>query len=145
MRQAIIPAEYTVTHGSRPIGVTDLCFSRFDDHHRAGWFFPNGLTPAEAAAFDWHHQFDFQLRNPDGSVVPTEWIGIQDTERLIALCAEEVEPFDTDPFFDGDWTEDPDWMHGRDPDWTATERPDWMTDMDWSGLPRYQIFVRFRR
>jgi hypothetical protein len=143
MRQAIIPGEYTVTRHGRPIGVTDLCFTRIDDRHRAGWFFPNGLSPAAAAAFDWQRQFNFQLRCPDGSIVPTEWIGIQDTERLFALAAEEQErALDTDSWFDDDWTDEPNWMQGRAPAWTATERPDWMPGVDGAELPRYQIFVR---
>lgn len=140
MRQAIIPVEYTVTRDGRPVGLTDLGFTRFDDRHRAGWFFPNGLSPA---AFDWQHQFNFELRCPDGSIVPTEWIGIQDTERLLALAAEEEEEaLDTDPWFDDDWTDEPDWMQARDPDWMVPERPDWMPDADRTDLPRYQILVR---
>jgi hypothetical protein len=145
MRQAIIPAEYTVTHHGHPIGVTDLRFARFDDRHRAGWFFPNGLSPAAVAAFDWQGEFNFQLRGPDGSIVPTEWIGIQDTERLIALAAKEEEEqgLETDLGFDDGWTDEPDWMQAGDPDWTATEPPDWMPDADRTELPRYQILVRF--
>jgi hypothetical protein len=143
MRQAIIPPEYTVTHHGHPVGVTDLRFARFDDRHRAGWFFPNCLSPAMAAAFDWHGQFNFQLRSPDGSIVPTEWIGIQDTERLLALAAEEKEEaLEIDLDFEGAWTDEPGWLRAGDPDWTATERPDWMPDADCTELPRYQILVR---
>jgi hypothetical protein len=142
MRQAIVPVEYTVTRDSRPIGVTHLSLTRFDDWIRAGWFFPSGMSPAVAAAFDWQCEFNFELRCPDGSIVPTEWIGIQDTERLIALGAEEdEEALDTDSCFDNDWIDEPEWTRPREPDWT-TERPEWMPDVEAVDLPRYQILVR---
>lgn len=142
MPEIIIPVKYTVTRHGRPIGVTDLGFARFDDRSRAGWFVPNGLSPV-AAPLDWHGQVNFQLRCRDGSVVPTEWIGIQDTERLLALAAEEEEEaIDTDQWFDDHRTDEPEWMQTCEPDWTATERPDWMPDVDDADLPRYQILVR---
>ena len=143
MRQEITPVDYTVTHHGRPIGVTDLGFARFDDRHRAGWFFPNGLSPAAAAAFDWQGQFDFELRRPDGLIVPTEFVGIQDTERLLALAAEEQEEeLEADEWFDDDCADEPDWIQAREPDWMATKSPDWMPDVDGADLPRYQILVR---
>jgi hypothetical protein len=142
MRDAIVPVEYTVTRHRRPIGVADLCFARFDAHLRAGWFFPTAMSPAVATAFDWHCQFDFELRCPDGSIVPTEWIGIQDTERLLAVGAEEDdEALDADSCFDDAGTDEPDWIRAREPDWTP-ERPDWMPDVETADLPRYQILVR---
>jgi hypothetical protein len=142
MRQAITPVEYAVTRDGARIGVTHLSFTRFDDSMRAGWFFPTGMSPAIAAAFDWQRQFKFELRYPDGSIVPTEWIGLQDTERLFALGAEEDEEApDTESCFDDDWTDEPDWIRAREPDWT-TERPDWMPDVEVADLPRHQILVR---
>jgi hypothetical protein len=141
MHQTIIPFKYTVTRHRLPVGVTDLSFTRFDDQLRAGWFFPC-LSPAVAAAFDWQRQFDFELRCPDGSIVATEWIGIQDTERLLAVGAErEEDTLDTDPWFDDDWTDEPDWNNAGEPEWTP-ERPDWMPDVEAADLPRYQILVR---
>jgi hypothetical protein len=142
MPEIIIPVKYTVTRHSRPIGVTDLGFARFDDRLRAGWFVPNELSPG-AAALDWHGQVNLQLRYPDGSVVPTEWIGIQDTERLLALAAEEEEEaIDADQWFDDYRADEPEWMQTREPDWTATEKPDWIPDVNDADLPRYQILVR---
>ena len=146
MHQAVLPVEYTVTRHSRPIGITGLGFTRFDDDHRAGWFFPDDLSPAASAAFaavDWQREFNFQIRRQDGSIVPTEWIGIQDTHWLLALAAEEQErALDTDPWHDDDRTDEPEWLQPAEPDWTATERPDWMPDVDDADLPRYQILVR---
>jgi hypothetical protein len=143
MPQGIISVEYTVTHHGRPVGVTDLGFARFDDRHRAGWFFPHGLSPAAGAVFDCEGQFNFELRHPDGSIVPTEWIGIQDTERLLKLAAEQQEEeLEADQWFDCDCADEPDWMQTEEPDWTASDSPDWLPDVDDSDLPRYQILVR---
>jgi hypothetical protein len=142
MLEIIIPVKYTVTRHGRPIGVTDLGFARYDDSSRAGWFIPNE-PPAGAAVLDWHGQVNLELRYPDGSVVPTEWIGIQDTERLLALAAEEEEEaIDADQWFDDHGADEPEWMQTREPDWTATENPDWIPDVDDADLPRYQILVR---
>lgn len=41
MRQQLASIEYTVTSRGRPIGTTDLGFTRLDPSWRAGWFFPD--------------------------------------------------------------------------------------------------------
>jgi hypothetical protein len=50
-----------------------------------------------------------ELRDPDGAVVETEDIWIQDTHRLLALAAAAQDPFDNsfdDPFDDEDMTDE---------------------------------------
>jgi hypothetical protein len=47
-----------------------------------------------AAAMTHCESLQLELRRPDGSIVPTEWIHIQDTELLLALAEEAEEEFD---------------------------------------------------
>ena len=44
-----------------------------------------------ASAFQHHEALELQLRRDDGSIVPTEDIGIVDTHRLLELAAREEE------------------------------------------------------
>lgn len=38
-----------------------------------------------------------ELRDPEGMIVPTDWIAVQDTEYLLGLARQETDPFDDDP------------------------------------------------
>jgi hypothetical protein len=88
---------YTVSSRGRPIGVTDLGFVRIGGPIRAGWFHPSadgerlieqspGTQPFPNS---WAELPDLTLHHEDGSLVPTTSIGIQDTERLLALAEAE--------------------------------------------------------
>lgn len=209
MRQQIAPVEYIVTSRGRPIGTTDLGFTRLEDSWRAGWFFPNdqaadamaalcAVLPATLAAnpklgrshdnpavarrqfarsTEWAdlaealhrvHELDLELRCADGSIVPTESIGIQDTESLLELGEadlaqfdlewwqrdEAAEPsFETEPDFDGNAdeyanagfdAESPrdffDDFRTNDGEWSPEDDDDVVDD-----LPRYQILVMLSR
>lgn len=145
MHQPLVPTPYTVMCRSVRIGFTELGYTRYDESLRAGWFIPDseaavteGLDPANLAYLE--------LRCPDGSIVPTELIGIQDTERLIAReplnwCDSENE---TEDLMDDEcWTDEADWdpQMDDDDDESDYDVPEWLTDEDDVDLPRYQIFV----
>lgn len=144
MRQSIVPVQYTVTSRGRPIGITDLAYARFDDSRRAGWFFPTGLTSEAAEAFEWDGDVELRLRRPDGSVVPTEWIGIRDTVRLLARYPIDDERWDIDEdpellVVDEWWNDQTDWTPDDDEAWN--ELCDWVPEGEEVEFPRYQIFV----
>ena len=77
-------------------------------------------TTAYADAVSSHDEresLNLELRDPDGSVIKTEWINIQDTYRLMARAREEMEAEGLEPFEDD-------------------EPEPWEPE-----LPRYQIMV----
>jgi hypothetical protein len=102
-----------------------------------------------AAAAARSEALDLELRGPDGSVIATEWIAIQDTEFLLSLAGEP---------FDDDWQSD--YTQPFDPQQEAAlekaieadralldeiqdgldENHAWDDPVD-SGFPRYQIHV----
>lgn len=147
--------KYIVCLHGQPIGGTDLAFARGHPLSRMGWFHPdaNGERwiagdPWKDVVGSWVH--GFTLRREDGTSIPTESVGICDTERLLAFAREaELEeewrgwqPRDEelermieedlallDAQADGDWEEDilpVAWV------------PDSEADANW---PRYQIHV----
>ena len=108
-----------------------------------------------SAAFNHFEALEFELRREDGSVVPTDSIGIQDTHRLLGL-AREWENDEVDDWSDvGDMLLEPsesdleleraiehdaalieEWFAERDDfrDWAIGELND-------PAFPRYQIYV----
>ena len=105
-----------------------------------------------AAAADYCEALALELRGPDGSLIPTEWIDVRDLEFLASLVieddleigernAESVDELDND--FSESWDEllgGPDYdahVFGRelenDDDWRTAEPP-----------PRYQLQVMLR-
>jgi hypothetical protein len=102
-----------------------------------------------ASACDREGAMELELRGPDGALIETEWIALQDTELLLSLAAGDV----SEP----EWSDEP-W--NREFDSPLTEMPDlddddlmaepglWDEefDVEWSdepehSAPRYQIFV----
>src|SRR6185503_15892229 len=57
------------------------------------------------AAEDHHAALELELRGPDGALIPTVSIGIQDTEFLLSLASDELEAFDVDSDMDVEWEE----------------------------------------
>lgn len=206
MRQQIASIEYTVTSRGRPIGTTDLGFTRLDPLWRAGWFIPNeqavdimdalgAVLPATLAAHpklgrshgnpaaarrgfarstEWadlaealHRvdELDLELRRADGSIVPTESIGIQDTQSLLELAEADAAGFDLEWWQHHEATEPPleletavddeaggyaddsfDADSGREfLDDLWTEDDDWSAESDDIEPPRYQILVMLSR
>jgi hypothetical protein len=100
-----LSVRYTVWSRDRLLGETDLGFVRCMEKLRAGFFHPTELAES-LMTFDerssWAQFDDIELRDADGALIPTEDIGIQDTERLLALypADDDVEPLfpeDEDP------------------------------------------------
>lgn len=139
---------YTVSSGGRQIGVTDLAFERLPGRSRSGWFHPNaGL----AEALHRVDSLDLTLHREDGSLVPTELVGIQDTEQLLDLgnrddASSPAEEETLDPVLEAavehdlriireQWGDEDDWF--ADSEWDEIEL--------WRGrepdFPRYQIHV----
>ncbi len=99
-----------------------------------------------SAAFHHLEALDFQLRRDDGSVVPTEDVGIVDTHRLIALARELTEHEEAE-----EWGDVGDLFHDDDDD-AAESIDDMLLESDdfreWAignvgraAHPRYQIQV----
>jgi len=177
---------YIVQSRGRPIGVTDLDFTRFDDFFRSGWLHPNAegerLLPrattsvhdalfalrqhlgssathgsgdgtdlvASQAFADYaealHHAdaLDLTLHLANGSLVPTETIGIQDCDRLVALYGSDLDadapPDDAcDPATMAEIEREVEEMLEGHP---AMEREPWAPEEPPSEFPRYQIHVR---
>ena len=95
-----------------------------------------------------HHAgtLELTLHRPDGSLVPTTSVGIQDTERLLALARWEDAIPDADP-----WSADAGWDDALEDVQLAPEaqlelldagdRQRWTSDRESPAFPRYQIHV----
>jgi hypothetical protein len=146
MHQPLVPTPYAVMCRGKRIGYTDLTYTRWDESVRAGWFYPDSDADA-AEGVDPDSAEHLELRCLDGSVVPTESIGIQDTERLIALARDHIDGWD--PEADAEElaedeceTDDSPWSpEMEEDDWPEFDIPEWMDDeeVEW---PRYQILLR---
>ncbi|MEX2179048.1 MAG: hypothetical protein WD801_10080 [Gemmatimonadaceae bacterium] len=91
---------------------------------------------------------ELELRGPDGSVIPTESIGLQDTEYLLAL-ASEADPNDTwesdlEPPLDPELEAAIDHDERLINEWFSQATvPEWEEDdAGPPAFPRYQIMVR---
>ena len=74
--------EYTLWRRGHVLGETDLGYTRWKPRFRGGWFH---LTDP-AATIEHGNEQHLELRRADGTVVPTEWIDIRDTEYLLSLA-----------------------------------------------------------
>src|SRR5205823_2050636 len=108
---------YTLWSNGRLLGHTDLEFIANTEVTKMGWFHPTEIgeqvleivtepsrvmtnyretTDREAlladlaAASNRVEALDLQLRSPEGAVMDTKDIGINDTQRLLALAAESM-------------------------------------------------------
>ena len=106
---------YTLWSKGRLVGHTDFGYVASDDHMKMGWFHPTdvgervmqvmtepsrlicgfredmdieGIRHDLTAATDRIEALELELRAPDGRVLTVKDIGINDTERLLALAAE---------------------------------------------------------
>ncbi len=106
---------YTLWSKGRLLGHTDFGFIANTDEHKMGWFHPTEVgeqilqvmtEPGRvisgyrkggdiaqieadlAAAGDRIEALELELRSPEGKVLETKDIGVNDTERLLALAAE---------------------------------------------------------
>jgi hypothetical protein len=110
---------YTLWSQGRLLATTDLGWVRCMPRHRAGDLQPTeigetllavacGVRPAlRLHAHDYHHPaveaaiereeaLHLELRGPDGEIIPTEHLWIQDSEYLLALAEEDPLPEPTD-------------------------------------------------
>lgn len=87
---------YSLWSRGRLVGTTDLAYVRCMPRQRAGDLHPADCPDVLAAA-DRCEPLDLELRAPDGEIVATEHIFVQDTERLLARAAEaERDAWDDD-------------------------------------------------
>jgi len=151
---AVLPASLAA-HPRRDRGTLDSPTTRRDFVRSAEW-------ADLAEAYHRVDRLDLELRCGDGSIVPTESIGIRDTVQLLALFGDDEEDalLDAESWSTDESCEDscdldlglePDSGHGFDAEWhpPATEQT-WSNDCGWTPddddeLPRYQIFVELGR
>lgn len=105
---------------------------------------------ADVAAAPAHvESLELELRAPNGSVVPTEWIDARDNEVTLSLAREDEYPTLPDPLF-AETEEDKQLLASIEHDAALLEEwlgPDWDDDSDgrpWEEkpeFPRYQIQV----
>jgi hypothetical protein len=102
-----------------------------------------------AAACDREEALELELRAPDGSLIATEWIAVQDTEFLLSLDDGDFPDDDEyDEWSDCDSNISTTGMSAFDEDDLFNECERWNEDfgVDWTDepekpFPRYQIFV----
>jgi hypothetical protein len=101
------------------------------------------------SACDREAALELELRAPDGSLIATEWIALQDTEFLLSLDDGEIpDDEDYDEWSDDDSNISTAGMSVFDEDDLFNECERWSEefDSDWADepekpFPRYQIFV----
>ena len=102
-----------------------------------------------ASAGDREEALELELRAPDGSLIATEWIALQDTEFLLSLDDDDLADTDEfDEWSDSDSNISTTSMSVFDEDDLFNECERWSEefDLDWADepekpFPRYQIFV----
>ena len=136
---------YSVWHKETLLGTTDFGYVRCMPRHRAGWLEPTEHALAHVDVFE------LELRREDGTVVPTEFLAIQDTERLLARAREAEEEQDRHEAIYGEEPLDPELeaavahdLELMDTHWQEVEEREgpqpWEPDeeRDW---PRFQVFA----
>jgi hypothetical protein len=101
------------------------------------------------SACDREAALELELRAPDGSLIATEWIALQDTEFLLSLDDGEIpDAEDYDEWSDSDSSISTTGMSTFDEDDLFNECEHWREDLDFersdegeTPFPRYQIFV----
>jgi hypothetical protein len=101
-----------------------------------------------AEALDRVATLELTLHRQDGTLVPTETVGIQDTERLLSLInwtdlweecdrlvETEVDDVDSSLYLDGEWQE------FGDDDFEITSGEDWLPDPEPDPNQRYQVHI----
>lgn len=104
-----------------------------------------------AAARTHRESLELQLRAPDGSLVPTEWIDVRDIELLLSLIDEDEDTLESEPYdpeleaaIEHDVALIEEWFadeESGDQGWDAepdTEEDSWQ---ERRSMPRYQIQV----
>jgi len=102
-----------------------------------------------ASACDREEALELELCGPDGSLIETEWIALQDTEFLLSLADGDVsEPDWSDDGWDPELEMSLDEMSDFDDDDEFDDPVPWDEDFDLeradqpeTPFPRYQIFV----
>jgi hypothetical protein len=112
-----------------------------------------------AAAEDRSASLELELRGPDGLVIATEWIAIQDTEQLLSFAELDEEMLEREQLFgrkdeqlladiEADDATISGWFGRGDPDKTGAEDDCGFDESDledelWEPeIPRYQIFLQ---
>lgn len=102
-----------------------------------------------AAAEDHYDALELELRGPDGSLIPTEWIDLRDTEFLLSLTDDDLEAARLELDFsleDEDDFGDPPPDFDDAPDFELEDESDF-DDAPWRPelvFPRYQVQVMLR-
>jgi hypothetical protein len=102
-----------------------------------------------AAAGDREQALELELRAPNGSLIATEWIALQDTEFLLSLDDDDFPDTDEyDEWLERESSDSATGMSVFDEDDLFNECERWSEefDLDWADepekpFPRYQIFV----
>jgi hypothetical protein len=113
-----------------------------------------------ASACDHEGALELELRGPDGALIETDWIALQDTEFLLSLNDDDLAETECCDDWSDDGLElsaagisglDDDEVFGEMFDETDDEGEPWSDDCDleWTDevekpFPRYQIFVTLR-
>lgn len=140
---------YSVWHKDTLLGTTDFGYVRCMPRQRAGWLEPTEHALAHVDVFE------LALRREDGTVVPTRFLAIQDTERLLALAREAEEEHDRheaifgeaplDAELEAAVAHDLELLESDETDAEGWDRPQpWEPDeeRDW---PRFQVFAELVR
>lgn len=145
------------------VGVSPACFTLSKKlnrlHRESDWRSPVIVAPASrveatteyadfASACDREGAIELELHGPDGALIETEWIALQDTELLLSLAAGDLSEPD---WFDEPWNrefetppsevlDDDDDLNAEPGLWDEEFDVEWADESD-RPLPRYQIFV----
>ena len=139
---------YTLWSHGRLLGTTDLAWARALPRHRAGDLHPTPLGETLLpAARGSHAELPLELRGPDGEVVPTEDLWIQDSEYLLAVADETPLPDEPEPEWMDDleadaWDPELDAMLAEVPDLPDPPEPDDDEPEEAREWPRYQVMLR---
>lgn len=102
-----------------------------------------------ASACDRSGAIELELHGPDGSLIETEWIALQDTELLLSLAAADLPEPDAGDELWNDESEsslsdildvDDDDLIAEPDRWDEEFDVEWVDEPD-DALPRYQVFV----
>jgi hypothetical protein len=100
------------------------------------------------SACDRQDRLDLELRAPDGSLIPTEWISIRDTEFLLSVSEDDDSELECDDWSEDEWEVSDAEIGSLDEDDMFDEIEGWVDEYEseWNEgpekpFPRYQILV----
>ncbi len=87
---------YTIWRRAQLLGETDLDFKHIVPGQRCGDLMPALEAEALLPTISYGSFTEFELRGPDGTVIPTEWIEIRDNGFMRSLI--HAEPIEIDEY-----------------------------------------------